>query len=71
MTNKWEYRYIELMRSEGQGFFTADTGEVFGGFAVELANAGAEGWEAVGPVTVWTQKGNVPTTKFLLKREAS
>ena len=61
---RWEYRFIDLYRGNSY------TGNEFSGFAAEVAQAGLEGWEAVGEVSpcygVGPQAKNLPV--LMLKR---
>jgi len=60
---RWEYRVIYLYRGE-------DTANGLSGFIAELAQAGLDGWEAVGEVTpsygLSFRPRNIPV--LLLKR---
>jgi hypothetical protein len=61
---RWEYRFINLYRGKSY------TGSELSGFTAEVAQAGLEGWEAVGEVSpcygVGPQATNIPV--LMLKR---
>jgi hypothetical protein len=67
---RWEYRYIALYRGAGRVTTTTMMGEGFSDFSAEVAQAGNEGWEAVGAVSLGFPGGNY-TSWLMLKRPRS
>jgi hypothetical protein len=85
---QWEYRFIslwraapkyestsapEFMREHRPDLFPPEPPSAFEVFAAEVAEAGLEGWEAVGPVSIsWSPHGpGYPSTSnstLLFKR---
>lgn len=65
---RWEYWFILLQQSK------ADPHDAYGDFLSEVRKAGAEGWEAVGEVTVRFQTGRGtsqgPMPLLMFKRPA-
>ena len=61
---QWEYRFIDVYRGGSY------TGNELSGFAAEVAQAGREGWEAVGQVTLRAGRGGLQTDVpvLMLKR---